>query len=1201
MKNIKTKFLFALLTLSLLITFSPQQAKAQINPHWGNHEPSGGTGNLVPPQGEVFLRQNPLTSEFDDIKIYASNKSQIVFNVNFEEKFDYEIAEGPEMIKYRRYKADNRYEITGEKGEPEILYRKLWLQVPGDAENFSIDVVNENFYDNVDESNIYPKPSVEWQKIRDDLYQDVEIFTKNEELYATDFWYPARPTIISEEATQHRLKMIDVRVPVMKYNPLKREIKTFRSTTIKIHYSSETEKNVYSTYKNDPFHNLFNGTIANYAYELKEGNPEPPGDGQVFHIGPEDLKNEDFSSANDFYPDYLVICSEKFRDSQAKENWLRNRSTEGEKYNIAVAYTWDIYQEYPESGTPEASIQDFIHFVYDNWSYDDEIPNLKFLILLGDADYDEPTPIYRKTWFLPTWRTLKPDAFQGTGGDNDYVWIDGNDTLDDVMIGRLPAQTEDELRIMVSKIMNFEHIIPHKKNHFGTRHLALIGDTFSASTFENYAHYFLLGQKQELDEFNARYYPFDYDSEKIVKMLNSKGALFVNYNGHGEPAIIWDWTGWMPGVMPTEIKNLDQMTLLTMSLACSTGRFDFSYDEGSGHFEPYDSYGELWIKNPEGGSVCFFGATRWAMSGSHASQLDFFEEIFNHKNYLLGSVLTYVKKEISRKDLHRRIYCLLGDPAINFKNYIATSSKPDFSVGASSLGTYNPQKYNEECFFTTKLMNWTEEPINNLKFQLFSLNKGILDPISDEHLVNMSPSSQEEITDTWTYKAQSGIHFVPWVDPYDKMDELSEFNNHGWDKEFYFPIYLNKTNTSNQQFGTPQEPFAKLKDAIVAIQENNTISQEYRKTNSPSRLFIAEGVYGDGETHVLDHNIFLNGIGKNQESQIIYDNLVLKGSFYQIENLTFDGEKTSGNILSFDTKDPGRYSPKIILKNNIIRQSKKNAIYSSASTKTMYLYNNIIHDNQTAFYDDFLNNNGSDEYTLWRHIYFNTITQNLNNFSSSQTPNPTEDDINIYFNSNIIYNNGESLFPAQTLEQNINISSLKWNDTDDEILISNASPSTTEGNINEDPKLMDSLIWNFHLKPTSPCIDTGYPEHSDPDGSPADMGAYGGYNAIIRPIRIIYPVHESNIYIQQTWNNLFNIDLQWKTHDLLSNETIHIQISHWENNGLVNDIDELIPNNESFQATICQFPLYRNYFLTISSEENPEIKEFIKVHPMPEF
>jgi len=53
-------------------------------------------------------------------------------------------------------------------------------------------------------------------------------------------------------------------------------------------------------------------------------------------------------------------------------------------------------------------------------------------------------------------------------------------------------------------------------------------------------------------------------------------------------------------------------------------------------------------------------------------------------------------------------------------------------------------------------------------------------------------------------------------------------------------------------------------------------------------------------------------------------------------------------------------------------------------------------------------------------------------------------------------------------------------------------PSGTDGNLDLDPGFVDPLAGDFHLRPDSPCIDTGSPSLIDLDGSRADMGLFGG-------------------------------------------------------------------------------------------------------------
>ena len=61
-----------------------------------------------------------------------------------------------------------------------------------------------------------------------------------------------------------------------------------------------------------------------------------------------------------------------------------------------------------------------------------------------------------------------------------------------------------------------------------------------------------------------------------------------------------------------------------------------------------------------------------------------------------------------------------------------------------------------------------------------------------------------------------------------------------------------------------------------------------------------------------------------------------------------------------------------------------------------------------------------------------------------------------------------------------------------------ADPTGTDGNISMDPHYLVAPLavdWDLHLSTTSPLIDAGDPTILDPDGSPSDIGVYGGPGA----------------------------------------------------------------------------------------------------------
>lgn len=81
------------------------------------------------------------------------------------------------------------------------------------------------------------------------------------------------------------------------------------------------------------------------------------------------------------------------------------------------------------------------------------------------------------------------------------------------------------------------------------------------------------------------------------------------------------------------------------------------------------------------------------------------------------------------------------------------------------------------------------------------------------------------------------------------------------------------------------------------------------------------------------------------------------------------------------------------------------------------------------------------------------------------------------------------------------------------------------GNLYDDPALVHPSTGNFELLPHSPCINTGAPlSPKDPDGSPADMGAYythqGAYGLMVHINEFQY--HPPSNYPTGDWVELYN-------------------------------------------------------------------------------
>lgn len=70
-------------------------------------------------------------------------------------------------------------------------------------------------------------------------------------------------------------------------------------------------------------------------------------------------------------------------------------------------------------------------------------------------------------------------------------------------------------------------------------------------------------------------------------------------------------------------------------------------------------------------------------------------------------------------------------------------------------------------------------------------------------------------------------------------------------------------------------------------------------------------------------------------------------------------------------------------------------------------------------------------------------------------------------------------------------------------------------NLNQYPSFIGEF--DFHISPSSPCVDTGNPLEVDPDGSRSDMGYFGGKDTPVYPVVIsvnVKPLENGQVQIQ---------------------------------------------------------------------------------------
>ena len=119
---------------------------------------------------------------------------------------------------------------------------------------------------------------------------------------------------------------------------------------------------------------------------------------------------------------------------------------------VALENVQAIYDTYGDGRPDPQAIRAYLAHAYTAWTV-----RPTYVLLIGDGSFDPRQ--YRAgsppTFIPPYLADVDPWAGE-TASDNRYVTVDGQDTLPDMLIGRLPVKTLAETQIVVDKIVQYE-------------------------------------------------------------------------------------------------------------------------------------------------------------------------------------------------------------------------------------------------------------------------------------------------------------------------------------------------------------------------------------------------------------------------------------------------------------------------------------------------------------------------------------------------------------------------------------------------------------------------------------------------------------------------------------------------------------------------------------------------------------------------
>jgi hypothetical protein len=506
---------------------------------------------------------------------------------------------------------------------------------------------------------------------------------------------------------------------------------------------------------------------------------------------PSDLRSVSHSA------DYIVITHSDFYESALAISEFR--ASQGMR--TMVVDVEDIYDEFSYGIFTPIAMRDFIQYAFQNW----QKPSPGYVLLLGDASWWYK----RDESYVPSYtynsKVGDPGSEWGpTASDDYFVCVSGDDPLPDLSIGRIPAQNNEQARIAVEKIIEYE-----RNPEPGEWRKSLL---------------FLSGRQQEepqlifeakAEEFINLYVSSDYsisriytnpdspyfgDTSDLLNAING-GHSFVRFAGHGGGSV---WSD-------DDLLNLEDIPLMEnkgklpfiVSWTCFTAWFDNPYT---------NCLAEEMLFLKDGGAVALFGSTGLGLLYADLYlEEEMCKVIFEKNERVLGRAVAEAKIAFLTRFAGRRdymdlsaTYMLIGDPATRLilpQVDAHTTPQPDLMVSASEIAlretqdsrpkTQDPRPKTQDSGLRTQDVSYVVSvPVHNLgsadarkvTIKLYDSNpfQAGSSEVSSQ-LIDLLPRSGTFIVsfvlslESWVLSPESCVFL--WVDPLDEIAELNESNN----------------------------------------------------------------------------------------------------------------------------------------------------------------------------------------------------------------------------------------------------------------------------------------------------------------------------------------------------------------------------------------------------------------------------------------
>ena len=403
---------------------------------------------------------------------------------------------------------------------------------------------------------------------------------------------------------------------------------------------------------------------------------------EIEYVG--SVPNQNLRSYTDI--EYVIVTHPDYLSEASR---LANFRIMNDGIKAIVVTTEQVYNDFSSGAQDISAIRDFLKHLRDTGN------PLKYVLMMGGASFDYKDRITDNSNYVPAYI-----SFNSENLDNSYVTDDFFTMLDetdvilngtqepvnyiqlsnqmDIAIGRMPAHTLAEAKLMVDKTMAYYEKLPGQGSSFGewkTRFLLVVDDDLSGSTpfhknieddsaafIEENISYATL-RKGYLDSFveeSTSAGPRYPQVNQIIGNAFNLGTALLVYFGHGGPR------SWSQERVITyeEINNFSNFSGLysrlpvVMTITCEFTVWDLNY---------LPSAGVYMYKAPQGGASAMLTTSRpvGTYFGGEFNEkvMEELLEVQGVKYQTLGESLTAAK--VQDNSGYNLSVNLLGDPMLS--------------------------------------------------------------------------------------------------------------------------------------------------------------------------------------------------------------------------------------------------------------------------------------------------------------------------------------------------------------------------------------------------------------------------------------------------------------------------------------------------------------------------------------------------------